>query len=225
MAEKSAKTKRWLPAVTGRGKIGGRIVWGLLLLVVAAIVWFQVAVPGGDQGMSNANSMTMVVLMVIIWLLWFVLGSGQVWWLRLALPFGLIAGVWLFFSFFRLEAVSGNIIPRFALRSSETGDRQLDLPRGRSAAVDLLATTGDDFPQFLGPDRNAAIDHPNLARDWQSRPPKLVWKQEIGAGWSGFAVVAGHALTLEQRGGNELVTCYDLDSGEVEWARSIEARY
>lgn len=225
MAKKSARKKHWLPLVTGRGRIVGRLVWGLLLLIVAAIVWFQVAVPAGDQGFSNANSMGLVVLMVVIWLLWFLLASGQVWWLRLAVPAGVVGCVWLFFSFFRFEAVSGNFIPRFALRSSEKVDRLLDQPRGRSATVDLLATTPDDFPQFLGPNRDAAIDHLRLDRDWQSRPPQLLWRREIGAGWSGFAVVAGHALTLEQRGENELVTCYDLDTGEVEWARSTEARY
>jgi outer membrane protein assembly factor BamB len=225
MAETIARSKRWLPPVTGRGRVGGRIVWCLFLLIVAAIVWFQVALPGGDQGFSNANSMAMVVLMVIVWLFWFILASGQTWWLRLAVPLGLIAGVWLFFSFFRLEAVSGNIIPRFALRSSATADSLLGNPPGRQATVDLLATTPDDFAQFLGPDRNATLAHPRLARNWDSRPPRLVWKQEIGAGWSGFAVVAGHALTLEQRGESELVTCYDLDSGKVEWSRPIEARF
>lgn len=225
MAEMSARRKFWLPPVTGRGRIGGRIVWGLWLLILAAIVWFQVALPGGDQGIANANTMGMVVLAVIIWLLWFVLGSRQAWWMRLAIPFGLISGVWLFFTFFRVEAMSGNIIPRFALRSSGKADLLLEQPGARRATVDLLATTPDDFPQFLGPARNAAVAHLRLSRDWDSQPPKLVWKQEIGAGLSGFAVVAGHALTLEQRGENELVTCYDLDTGELEWSHSVEARF
>ena len=229
MAGTSPRKRHWLPPVTGRGRIGGRIVWSLFLVIVAAIAWLQMAVPGGDQAFSNVMSAALVVLMVIIWLLWFVLGSGQAWWLRLAVPFGLVAGVWLFVSFFRVDALSGNFIPRFALRSSEQADsllgRPRGRPRGRQRTVDLLATTPDDFPQFLGPQRNAAVAHLRLARDWHSQPPKLVWKQEIGAGWSGFAVVAGHALTLEQRGENELVTCYDLDTGAVEWSHSIEARF
>jgi outer membrane protein assembly factor BamB len=197
----------------------------LLLLVVVAIAWFQVAVPAGDKGFSNANSMGLGVLVVIIWLLWFILASGQAWWVRLAVPLGLVAAVWGFFSLFRFDAVSGNFVPQFALRSSEKPDRLLDEPGDRSATVDLLASTPDDFPQFLGPDRSVTIDHLRLARDWTDRPPRLLWRQEIGAGWSGFAVVAGHALTLEQRGENELVTCYDVETGMVEWVHSIESRF
>ena len=225
MAASDARRTRWLPPVTGRGRIGGRVVWGLWALILAAIAWFQVAVPAGDQGFSNANSIALAVLAVVVWLLWFLLGSGHPWWLRLGVPLAAVAGVWLFFSFFELVAVSGNIIPRFALRSSETADRTLGRLGDRRGAVDLLTTTPDDFPQFLGPHRSAALAGPRLARDWQATPPELVWRREIGAGWSGFAVVAGHALTLEQRGDNELVTCYDVDTGEVAWSHSVEGRF
>ena len=225
MVDSSAARRLWLPPLSGRGRLGGRLAWGLMLLVVAFVVWLQTVQPGGDRGFVNALSMGMLGLMVIIWLLWFVLASGQPRRVRLAVPLGLLAGIALFFSLFRFAAVSGDFVPRFALRASGKADRRLAQPGGRTAAVDLRATTRDDFPQFLGPRRNAVIDHVRLARDWQSRPPRLVWRQEIGAGWSGFAVVAGHALTLEQRGDRELVTCYDLETGEVEWVHSTVARF
>ena len=225
MRDSSAGRRLWLPPLTGRGRILGRVVWLLLLAVVGVIVWLQAASPTGDKGFSNALSIGMLGLILILWLLWFLFGSRQPWWMRVAVPLGLAAAGWLFLTVFRFEAVSGNFVPRFALRASEKADRLLGQPGGGSAVVDLAATTPDDFPQFLGPDRSAAIHHVRLARDWDSNPPRLVWRQEIGAGWSGFAVVNGHALTLEQRGDSELVTCYDVDTGEVEWAHSTEARY
>jgi outer membrane protein assembly factor BamB len=66
---------------------------------------------------------------------------------------------------------------------------------------------------------------PELARDWSAEPPKLVWKQPIGAGWSGFAAVNDYAVTLEQRGADEWVTCYEIATGQPLWGHSIEGRH
>ncbi len=225
MRDTGDRTRHWLPPLRGRGRITGRIAWAVLLLIAATIAWLQLTVPAGDQGFSNANSMALAALAVVVWLLWFVAAGGQRWWLRLAVPLALVAFVWLFFTLFRLEAVSGNFVPRFALRSSDKPDRALALPRVRAAGVDLRTTGENDFPQFLGPRRDLRIDHLRLARDWQSTPPRLLWRQPIGAGWSGFAVVGDHAVTLEQRGDDELVTCYDLASGEIAWSHATAGRF
>jgi hypothetical protein len=69
--------------------------------------------------------------------------------------------------------------------------------------IDLSATSGD-FPQFLEPDRNASLDDVELSRDWSTKPPERLWRQPVGAGWGGFSVVNGYAITLEQRGNREL---------------------
>jgi outer membrane protein assembly factor BamB len=47
----------------------------------------------------------------------------------------------------------------------------------------------------------------------------------VGAGWSGFAVRNGRAITLEQRGGDECVVCYDALSGEPLWSHADSTRY
>ena len=220
----SHKRGHWLPPISGRGKIVGRIVWLLLLAAVAAIVWMQTADAFGDHGTANAFAMIVAFLALVIWLLWFLLASGQPWWLR---PLPLVAVLVFgsaFNSLYRFEEVSGEFIPRFVRRSSEKSDRQLERLATRGV-VDLLTTTVDDFPQFLGPRRDQVIDHLTLARDWQTRPPEPLWRQQIGAGWSGFSVVNGYAVTMEQRGEEELVTCYDAATGEPKWSHSIDARY
>ena len=39
-----------------------------------------------------------------------------------------------------------------------------------------------------------------LETDWKTHPPEEVWRREIGAGWSAFAIVGNYAVTQEQRG-------------------------
>ena len=80
----------------------------------------------------------------------------------------------------------------------------------KELAAEMDTATDLDFPQFLGPDRSASVEHVRLARDWAARLPRLCWRHEIGAGWSAFSVVHGHAVTLEQRGDLEMVTCYHV---------------
>jgi outer membrane protein assembly factor BamB len=53
----------------------------------------------------------------------------------------------------------------------------------------------------------------------------LVWKQPIGAGWSAFVAVNGYGITQEQRGEEELVTCYDIATGKLIWANAVSQRH
>ena len=84
--------------------------------------------------------------------------------------------------------------------------------------VDLKTQTPYDFPQFLGPDRNLKVSAGyELAADWESNPPERLWKINVGDAWSGFAVVNGFAVTQEQRGAEECVTCYNVLTEQLEW--------
>ena len=89
----------------------------------------------------------------------------------------------------------------------------------------MTSEVPDGWPQFLGPNRNGILPGPRLARDWVARPPQLVWRQPIGAAWSGFVVARGFAVTQEQRGPQELVTCYDALTGKLLWTHADDTRY
>ncbi len=53
----------------------------------------------------------------------------------------------------------------------------------------------------------------------------MLWRQQIGAGHSGFVVVNGFAVTMEQRGDQELVSCYDALTGAPKWSSGVTARH
>ena len=91
--------------------------------------------------------------------------------------------------------------------------------------VDLKTQTPDDFPQYLGPTRDARLPKTYLAYDWEKEKPKLLWKQPIGQGHSAFATRNGFAVTMEQRGDQEMTTCYDISSGDLKWTYGVQTRH
>ncbi len=91
----------------------------------------------------------------------------------------------------------------------------------KSGPADLSVTGKFDFPQFYGPNRNGVL----LPRDFKIVKPTLKWKKRVGKSWSGFSAVNGFAVTMEQSDADELVTCYDIESGELVWSYRHTARY
>ncbi len=59
----------------------------------------------------------------------------------------------------------------------------------------------------------------------ENLPPRELWRHLIGPGWSSFAVIGHRAYTQEQRGDDELVVCYDLDTGAELWAHHDATRF
>jgi outer membrane protein assembly factor BamB len=109
-------------------------------------------------------------------------------------------------------------------RFGRSADQLLAGAFGGGEATDWRATP-HDYPRFLGGGYWAETPGVELETDWKSHPPEEVWRHEIGAGWSGIAVVGNQAVTQEQRGDEELVSCYRLDSGELVWAHGDETRF
>lgn len=103
-------------------------------------------------------------------------------------------------------------------------DQLLDVPLDKSRA-DQWETTPQDYPRFLGTGYWAEVSGVQLDPDWEHNPPQEVWRREIGAGWSSFAIVGDYAVTQEQRGPHELVVCYRLSTGDLVWSHADEARF
>ena len=64
-----------------------------------------------------------------------------------------------------------------------------------------------------------------LAEDWEARPPRELWRIQVGPGWSSFAVAGRRIFTQEQRGDLEAVVAYDAGSGAELWAHEYESRF
>lgn len=110
-------------------------------------------------------------------------------------------------------------LPQAASETPATGEASETVVSIPTAAQPkkVLPVAPEDWPGFRGAARDGIVSHPPLRRDWGTNPPKPLWKQAIGRSWSSFAVVGDQVYTQEQRGDDECVVCYQLDSGKELW--------
>src|ERR1051326_4657343 len=208
--------------------------WPAGLLVVVAgltIVYFRV-IREDSQQWRNLYSIETGIVATFLLLLWVLFGSRLRWKVR-GLAAGSVLGlIGLVAALFRIHGVTGDLMPILKFRWSRpavslAASAEAAAPAPSVSALPAeSAAPSNSYPQFLGPHRNATLpEGPALARDWTARPPRKLWRQPVGAAWSGFAVAGNRAITLEQRGDEEWVVCYELLSGKVLWTNSDKARY
>lgn len=181
-----------------------------------------------DHALMNILTLIFVFIQAMTLLGWFCFSSGYGRRIRVLVPVLLLAIILPLVASLRIDATTGNLIPtEMRWRWSKKQDERLEKlgPIAANVVADLSHVTDDDFPGFLGPHRNAVIDDRELDADWTRNPPKELWRRPIGAGWSSFAAVNGFAVTLEQRGEEEFVTCYDLENGQPVWHHAVVTRH
>jgi outer membrane protein assembly factor BamB len=98
------------------------------------------------------------------------------------------------------------------------------LPVAITSEVSVPAARPEDMPTYRGKDFTGLIVGPPLSQDWSSLP-RTVWKQPCGGGYSQLAIVHPYAVTIEQRGTNEAVVCYDADTGRELWVRDYPGEF
>lgn len=84
---------------------------------------------------------------------------------------------------------------------------------------------GDDWSQFLGPNRNGVSSETGLISKWPESGPKLLWKAPLGVGMSSIAVVGDHAFTMFQDDASQYVIALNVADGTVLWKTPIAPAY
>jgi outer membrane protein assembly factor BamB len=152
----------------------------------------------------------------------------------------------------RTNGISGDGAPDFAWRWTKSHEEKLVakaevLPVAAPAVVPVAAKITEEpivahlakeppvmvtpavslanWPGFRGPMRDGIAAGTHIATDWSAAPPMEMWRKPIGPGWSSFAVRGDLIYTQEQRGEDELVTCYNASTGNPVWAHRDVARF
>lgn len=179
-------------------------------------------------------------LTIFLLLLWWTFASRLSWRTRARGLLVVLAVFVLLIGVFRFDEFDGAMIPRFSFRwrpspraraqayfSSRAKQTQKPaVPDTDDSPDELSVTAGpEDWTGFRGPNRDDVVLGESLRMDWDARPPRELWRQPIGLGWGSFAVVGRHAWTLEQRGAEEFVVCYDVESGRERWTHADASRF
>ncbi|HEY3862237.1 MAG TPA: PQQ-binding-like beta-propeller repeat protein [Verrucomicrobiae bacterium] len=100
----------------------------------------------------------------------------------------------------------------------------------------------DDWPQWLGPERDSVWRETGIVRSFSTNGAPLVWRTPIGSGYSGPAVAQGRVYVLDHqfakasdkpanpfdRGsipGVERILCLDAANGKLVWKHEYDCPY
>jgi outer membrane protein assembly factor BamB len=88
----------------------------------------------------------------------------------------------------------------------------------------ISCSTLADWPQYLGPNRNATSPEKGLLRSWPKAGPEVLWTVSLGPGYGGAAVSEGKIYVLDRISGKQdVLRCLDFDTGKEQWSYTYEA--
>jgi outer membrane protein assembly factor BamB len=98
-------------------------------------------------------------------------------------------------------------------------------PEVDSAAKEPVPAAKPFWTDFRGPRRDGIYDEMPVQTKWPAQGPQRLWKKPIGGGYASFVIAEGRAYTIEQRRNQEVVSAYDLATGQEVWSHAWEAYF
>ena len=207
----------------GPRRIWFPVLWPLALAGLCTVLWHSEV----DPGVTNSVIHGSVIAGVLGLAIWTVRSSGLargLRWVVAVVPCTLVAAFYL--QLLPVQAIlNGDVgVVGFRWRWNATDRALAGVSKFASPPLDWRESA-HDYPRFLGNGHWAEVEDVVLETDWAAHPPKQLWRQPIGAAWSSFAVVGAYAVTQEQRGEHELVTCYEVRTGKSAWTHADPVRW
>jgi outer membrane protein assembly factor BamB len=199
----------------------------MLTIVIVTRLLIHKSIETGLQGMMFfVYVIPGLSLGFVIWAVTSHRLSDRARWATMLATILLTCGFWLLF---RSDGITGDIDADFAWRwaktheerlLAETIDEPLVLPPEDAAADSVLY-----WPGFRGHNRDGIISGIRIATDWSVSEPVELWRRLVGPGCSSFAVRGNLLYTQEQRGEDEVVSCYNIYTGQPAWRHLDNARF
>ncbi|HOX73074.1 MAG TPA: PQQ-binding-like beta-propeller repeat protein [Bacteroidales bacterium] len=81
-----------------------------------------------------------------------------------------------------------------------------------------------DWPQFLGPNRNSISIQKGILRTWPAEGPEVLWTTDIGPGYGGPVIKAGKVYLLDRDDKTgDIMRCFDFNTGKELWSYKYDA--
>ncbi|MCS1409495.1 MAG: Outer membrane protein assembly factor BamB [Verrucomicrobia subdivision 3 bacterium] len=214
MDNKSPRTYRfWIPAL-------------IISAYIGLVFWARASEHMMGAGLVFLGNILGVFL---LWIWWTFLSGLRGWGKWVSLLSAVFVVGFLSTSIRYAGSSDGSGMPRFVWKWSPTPDQRLlgALPQPNAANVPEapLRYLAADSPEYYGPNRNGVFNNLSIQVGALGDSLEELWHQPIGMGWSSFAVVGRIAVTQEQRGGEEWVTAYALESGSRLWHYAKTRRF
>jgi outer membrane protein assembly factor BamB len=84
---------------------------------------------------------------------------------------------------------------------------------------------GADWPGFLGPMQDSTSSERGLAVPWPPGGPRLVWRLELGTGYSAPSIQLGRVFVFDRVGGEARLRCLRSETGRELWRFTYPSDY
>ncbi|RLD24994.1 MAG: alcohol dehydrogenase [Bacteroidetes bacterium] len=205
--------------------------WGAIVLMAIAMFVTSLLL---DESIATAQmgltyfiySIPFLCLAFVTWAVVSRRFNTQIRRITMAVTIIIACGAW---TLLRTKGMTSDIGHEFAWRWEKTTEDRLLAQEGSEASAltsDLtLVENGPLWPGFRGSQRDGIVHNMRIETDWSVSPPVELWRRPVGPGWSSFAVHGELLFTQEQRGDEEVVSCYNVSSGKPVWKHSDSARF
>lgn len=193
-------------------------LWWLAMAAVGMLFVSRAAIYETDHQIANLAGIIwgLVALLLSFFALWLSRSFSTKSKLLISAIPAVCAG--LFYLCFEYTGVTGEVLPSYRLRSFLRSKPPVRPQRPQIESADIPPEIKSHrFSQYLGNDRNGVVSEPLFSVAWDKQLPVEVWRRPIGAGWSGFALADGIAVTLEQLDEQESLTALSLLDGQTLW--------
>jgi len=83
-----------------------------------------------------------------------------------------------------------------------------------------LIARADDWPNYRGPHHDGVSAETGWTTQWPADGPPVLWKANVGVGFSSFAVGGGRVYTSGSADNTASIFCFDADSGKCVWTHA-----
>jgi outer membrane protein assembly factor BamB len=89
------------------------------------------------------------------------------------------------------------------------------------STVNIIA---QDWPQYLGPNRNSTSPQKGILRSWPEKGPEVLWSVNVGIGYGGPVIKDNKVYMLDRDDKvGDIMRCFNFTNGKELWRYSYDA--